>query len=321
MNRNGYLLLTTLIILTIAGCGRSADQESMRKESTSATPMAADEGEVGMASTNSAAVDTRTMSSSAALTTGDTSRRFIRTADLRFRVKDVVQATYAIEDLVAAQGGHVEHTHLSTRVDEGYTTPISADSVLETTKYTVMNTATLRVPAAKLDTTLKLLARFVDFLDHRTVKAEDVRLMLLSNTMTQQRVARHEQRLTQAIDEQGRKLKETMPAEDRLLDRQEQADQAALSNMGLEDRIAYSTITLELYQRRSVRHDLLPNERNIEQYRPGFFSQLGTALADGWDLLTSFVLLISRMWSVLLIIVVGFLALRRIFRRKPQGVK
>ncbi len=263
------------------------------------------------ADNNGEAPPAEVMSSSAARTQGDSDRRFIRTADLRFRVKDVVKATYAIEDLIVGFGGHVQHTELSTRVDHRYTTRISADSLLETTKYTVMDRATLRVPVAKLDTALKSLARFVDFLDHRTVDAEDVRLLLLANKMTQQRIARHQARMENAIDEQGRKLRETVGAEDRLLDRQEQADGAQLSNLGLEDRIAYSTITVDLYQRQSTRHEVLADERNIDRYEPGFFSELADALSDGWKLLTRFFLFLARSWSVLLILVGIFLLVRR----------
>lgn len=256
------------------------------------------------------------LSSSAARPTGDTSRRFIRSADLRFRTADVVRSTYAIEDLVARMGGHVEHTHLATRIDQRYTTPISADSLLETTRYTVINSMTLRVPVAKLDTTLKSLVPFVDLLDHRTVKAQDVRLLLLSNRMTQDRVARHEQRVSNAIDEQGRKLRETVGAEDKLLDRQEQADQAKLDNLDLEDRIAYSTITLGLYQREQVRRDVLANEQNIERYEPGFGEQLGEALKDGWNALLSLVVMLTRFWSVILLMIVVVVLYRRWSRRK-----
>lgn len=326
MRRPEMLLAGAVFVLFILSCGRAS--ENARISADEAAPQSSAEGEettggltdnlMWKAERPDKPGDPETLSSSAARPTGDTLRRFIRTADLRFRVKDAVKAIYAIEDLIAGFGGLVEHTQLTSRVDQRYTTPISADSLLETTKYTVMNTATLRVPVVKLDTALKSLSRFVDFLDQRTVKAEDVRLMLLGNRLAQQRIARHQQRVESAIDEQGKKLRETASAEDRLLDRQEQADRARLSNLGLEDRIAYSTITISLYQRQSARYDVIPNERSVDQYRPGFFAQLGTALHDGWELLTDFVLLLARSWSLLLIIAVIFLVLRRVVRSKPQ---
>lgn len=326
--RGQYLLpIGALFVLFLLSCGRAPERSAdldMAEAAAPSEPMSGD-GTYAWTTDNAGAVADsiapEVMSSSAARASGDTNRRFIRTADLRFRVKDVVKATYAMEDLIAGFGGHVEHTELTSEVDQRYTTPISEDSLLETTKFTVRNRATLRVPALKLDTALKSLARFVDFLDSRTVKAEDVRLMLLSNRMTQQRIARHQQRMEDAIDEQGRKLRETAGAEDRLLDRQEQADQARLSSLGLEDRIAYSTIVIDIYQRQSTRHDLLANEQNIDRYEPGFFSELGDSLAFGWKMLVRIVLFIARSWSVLLIMVVIFVVLRRVLRSKPQPPK
>lgn len=324
--RHAFLLLIgAFVLLFVFSCGqaaeRAADTLSAQNAPTMEDPTA---GSASYALDNAmneeASADSiapTTMSSSAARATDDTNRRFIRTADLRFRVKDVVKTTYAIEDLIAGFGGHVEHTELSSRVDQRSTTPVSEDSLLETTRFTVINRATLRVPAVKLDTALKSLARFVDFLDSRTVKAEDVRLMLLSNRMTQQRIARHQQRMETAIDEQGRRLRETAGAEDRLLDRKEQADQARLSNMGLEDRIAYSTIIIDIYQRQSTRHDMLANEQSIDRYEPGFFSQLADALAFGWRMLVRIVLFMARSWSVLMIMAAVFMLLRRVFRNKP----
>jgi hypothetical protein len=84
----------------------------------------------------------------------------------------------------------------------------------------------------------------------------------------------------------------------------------------LEDRIAFSTITLDIYQRQMTRHELLPNEQNIERYEPGFFSELGEALMDGWELLVQFFLIIARMWSLILLGFAVYLIVRMLVRRK-----
>lgn len=245
----------------------------------------------------------------------DTARRFILTGDLRFRTDDVVKSTFAIETLIARNGGFVASTHLSTQINHRYTTPISADSSLETTKYTVVNRLTVRVPSDRLDTTLKSLIAHVDFLDHRTLAATDVRLALLRDKLTRRRLNQHTDRLTDAIDEKGAKLKETVTAEDRLVDRQSQADEAVLNTLELEDKIAFSTLTLDIYQREYIRREMLGNEQNIDAYEPGFFSKAGEALQDGWELLKDFALALIRSWSLVLLAIVAFLIYRRIFRR------
>ena len=326
MRTEARVLVVVACIVLIGSCGRAPDSAMESRPSEMEMDLEEPAPQVtsrfdgsdanGWAASNDSSqpMKPEVMSSSAARATGDTSRRFIRAADLRFRVKHAVSASYAIEDLIAGFGGFVEHTHLSTDVDDRYTTPVSADSVLETTRFTVVNHATLRVPVTMLDTALKSLARFVDFLDHRTVKAEDVKLMLLANRMTQRRVVRHTERIEEAIDEQGKKLRDAVEAQGAVLRRQEQADEAMLSNARLEDRIAFSTITLEIYQRQSVRHEMLANERNIERYEPGFFSKLGGALAGGWRMLLRFALFLAGNWSIVLIAIGVFVLLRRLFR-------
>jgi len=327
------VLALIALIVVLPACQRAPDSEApsmVEHESALEEEKAAGEassrslsfdnnGLAGMSMAAAADSTPRYMSSSAARTNGDTTRRFIRTADLKFRVKDVVQATYSIEDIIAAQGGHVEHAHLTTRVDQRYTMPVSEDSLLETTRFTVVSSSVLRVPVGRLDTTLKMLARFVDFLDHRTVKAEDVRPLMLANLLEQRRIARYSGRVEKAIDEQGKRLKETSATEEQLLNRQEQADRALLSNMSLQDRIDYSSITLEIYQRQGVRQELLAKEHGVERYEPGFLTKLGKALASGWRMLLRFFLLVAGNWSVILLAVIAFILLRRWLRKRPQG--
>src|SRR5688500_13859122 len=52
---------------------------------------------------------------SSANTTTDPQRRFVRTADAGFQVRDVYASTLAIEDAVAAEGGFVVRNSISTR--------------------------------------------------------------------------------------------------------------------------------------------------------------------------------------------------------------
>jgi Domain of unknown function (DUF4349) len=128
------------------------------------------------------------ISSSAAIENyKDPERKFVRTADIKFKVKSVVNTTTDIENICTAQGGFVIYTNLASNIDDHTETPISADSILETTHYTVTNTMTLRVPNTKLDSTLKDIAKSIDYLDYRIIKADDVSLQILANDFTQKR--------------------------------------------------------------------------------------------------------------------------------------
>ena len=258
------------------------------------------------------------ISSSAAVETKDSTRRFIRTADLRFKVKNVIRSTYDIEGITASHGGFVTYTNLSSSVNKVNTTVISADSVLETTHYTVENYLVLRVPNVALDTVLKDISRNIDFLDHRIIKADDVALQILANNLTQKRIAKNEKRLTDAIDNQGRKLRETTSAEELLLNKQEQADKALIANFSLEDQINFSTINIHIYQRPSIRREVIANEKNIKAYTPGFGSKLLDAFKTGWDILIIILLFFVDIWPLLLFGAIGYVAIRAYKKNKKK---
>lgn len=252
------------------------------------------------------------ISSSAAVENGkDTTHKYIRTADLKFKVKSVIKSTYNIEDITNRQGGFVTYTNLTSNIDNVTNIAVSADSSLETTYYTVSNSITLRVPNTKLDTTLKEFSKNIEYLDYRIIKADDVALQILSNNLTQKRSAKNEQRLTNAIDNRGKKLNETTVAEEVLLSKQEQADNAKVSNLSLMDQINFSTINLSIYQRQTIKRELISNDKNIDEYEPGFGSKILNALKFGWDILEAFLVFLIKLWGLFLFGIVAYILYRK----------
>ena len=244
------------------------------------------------------------ISSSAAVgNKGDSTRKFIRTAELKFRVNNVVKSTTNIEDIASKNGGFVTYTNLTSSIDELTTTTVSADSSLETTHFTVSNNMIIRVPTNRLDSTLREIANDIEYLDYRVIKADDVALQILANNLSQKRAARNEERLTKAIDERGKKLSETAVVEDVLFDKQEKSDEAKIANLSLGDQIKFSTINLQVYQRPTLKREVIPNEKNIDEFEPSIGARLLDSFEVGWGLLEGFVLILAKLWSVALIAV------------------
>ena len=133
-------------------------------------------------------------------------RKLIRTADIKFKVKSVVQSTNLIENTTRKWGGLVTYSNLQSTINDQISTKVSQDSTLETTKYKVENTITLRVPQQNMDTVVKEIAKEIDYLDYRLIKADDVALRLLSNELLQKRSATNEKRMANAIDTKGKKI-------------------------------------------------------------------------------------------------------------------
>jgi hypothetical protein len=165
-----------------------------------------------------------------------------------------------------------------------------------------LNTITLRVPNTALDSTLRQIGRWVDLFDHRNILADDIRLRMMANAMAVRRAKAHSLRVANAIDDKGRKLKETLSAEEALQASDEKRDQGILNNLELADRVTYSTVTVDIYQRTLIRREMIANERSIEGYRPSLWSRLTDALADGWRLLEMAITGLISIWPIVLLL-------------------
>lgn len=242
-------------------------------------------------------------------------KKLIRTADIKFRVKDVAQSTYAIESSVTRFGGMVAHSNLQSHVGERSQMKISTDSLLETTKYNVENNITIRVPNARLDTVIDAIRKEIDYLDFRVVKADDVALRLLSNELAQQRTDRHTKRLESDIDQKGKKLIDINEAENNILSKQTERDQAAIDNLSLEDQVNFSTLTLALYQKESVKSEIVAIDKSGNNYG-SFGLEIVDGLKTGWHILERIIAFIAQLWSVILIGILATYILRKYVNRK-----
>ena len=261
------------------------------------------------------------ISSSAALENpNDTIRKMIRTANVKFKVKDVIKSTYNIETITVNHNGFVENTNLTSQIDYVKETPIKEDSTLLTTYYSVINTLVLRVPNIQLDATLKEIAQFVEFMDYRVINAKDVTLDLLSKRLEQNRLARYDSRMKNAVDSKGKRLNDVSDAENNLLYKQAQADEAKLANLQILDQIKYSTITLSLYQNQSIRYEVIAKEKTIKPYSTPFSTRFTDALKFGWTIIVEFFLFLVNIWSLILIAGLVFLGVKY-FRKRIRKSK
>ncbi len=280
-------LLVALVAVICIACGSSREEMEAYEKSKADSLMAVTE--LGL--TSSAAVEKY----------NDSSRKFIRTADIKFKVRDVIQSTYHIENIAHKLGGFVTYTNLYSTINDVSSIKCSADSMLKTTHYTVNNSITLRVPNTRLDTTLNEIALLVDFLDYRIIKADDVALQMLANKLTQKRATKGEEELVITTNKKGKTIKKTVFTNSVPIGRQEQADNAHISNLDLDDKVNYSTVTLALYQNESIKSETYFVAKSIEEYESSFFEKLGESLLQGLSFLQGFLLLIVKVWPLLII--------------------
>lgn len=256
--------------------------------------------------TLSETVITDSVSSSAAVEKEGSTRKFIRTADLKFKVKNVTQSTYAIENITTKFDGFVTYTNLQSVITEQFETKVSLDSTLETTRFNVENNIIIRVPNTKLDTVIKSIAKQIDFLDYRIIKADDVSLKMLSNQLAQTRSTTNENRIEKAIDTKGKKINDIIAAENNLANQKEQKDNSRLENLSLEDQVNFSTLNIQIYQNESLKQEIKASIKDAESYKPNIGIRIIDSLKTGWYVLLNIIVFLFQIWWLLLIAAGGY---------------
>jgi hypothetical protein len=241
----------------------------------------------------------------------DTFRLFVKTADLRFRVNEVLESTRQMEQLVSREGGFLIQSNLQSSVEQVTQTPVSPDSMLERTYYTVSNEIRFRIPNARFDTVMQQLTASQQFLDSRRISFDDVSLQYWRNNDAQARLTESVSRNRNVSLHKARQANQAVYVDEVTLNRQQERDEARLQNKHLQDQVAFSTVSVYIYQSPLEKRTLIPMFKTIAPYEPGFWLKAQSSLSDGWKLLSGLFLLLLRGWTLLFLLLLGWWVYRR----------
>ena len=248
----------------------------------------------------------------------DPQRRFIRTAQAQFQVKDVYRTALAIEDEVASQGGFVVDNEISSQVQRVLSRPLAPGKRLELTEYSLQGQLTVRVPSERTQAFLRAVAAQMEFLDRRSFSARDAQFDLLRQQLASQRAQDEQRELGDAAQAGGKLADRTDAIQSRGAARATR-DEALIAQKEFEDRVAFSTITLSLRQDAQVRRaERVDVDAVFRDNGPGFFSRLGESLAVGWRAALDIVIALAALWPLWLMVVAAGLAWRRWRKTHPR---
>lgn len=247
----------------------------------------------------------------------DKTHKLIRSAQMKFRVETVPQATFNIEDIALRNEGIILNSSISNNKSYSTTTRISEDSALVVHYADLAANIQLKIPQAKLDTVLRQIAPLAIEIDYRTIRVRDVTLQILSDSLTQKRIDKKSNRITNAIDNKSSKLNDVLDAEQALDTSLEQADQTLLSAFSLNEQIEFSTIDINIYQNQVRYAEKVLRVKDIEEYSPSTRSQILNSLKNGWDGISMIFVFLLNLWPLFLIIAIAiFIGIRYKHRKK-----
>lgn len=278
-----HMRLLLPLLLVLAACQQQSDASFQKQSATESAPVQYAADELGAAPLSSAAARHGAI---------DSLKKFIRTADMRFQVKNAARATIEAENMVLRHGGFVIQSNLNSNIESQKNTAISRDSALQTTRFVTTCQLVLRVPYTQLDTTLRAIGRLAEFLQYRHVQAEDVSLQLLEKELVRLRENLYQSELTQTPENKN------MPKPERTRDSRAAADEARLEALKLQDQIRYSTIRVELYEQPRILQSIVANT----DITPPLGLRLRQAFAGGGELVLTLLVGFVQLWGVLLVL-------------------
>ncbi|MGH8049709.1 MAG: DUF4349 domain-containing protein [Arenimonas sp.] len=329
-------LLSAALVIVLAGCSKaeqtSADAASSESAAYAVAPAEARAKDAPMGSASSSRADAGTGAdgflketaeqqvtaeqlTSSATSYDDGERKFVRTANANFRVKDVYQSAIAIENIVANQGGFVVANQINANVDRVNRYSIGDAKLIELAEYTVQGNLTVRVPSNKTQDFLRAMIAQVEFLDQRNFDAHDVQFELLRKQLEFLRNQEAQKQLGDLSASPG-KIADKAAIISGQNNTKAVRDEAVVVQKEVEDKVAFSTISLSLYQLSKIRKTELDDVDAIaKEIRPGFFKRLFSAFSTGWYGLLDIVIDLFAIWPLWLVIGLVVFAVKR-FRKK-----
>lgn len=234
--------------------------------------------------------------------------KIIKTADMRFRVKDVQQTKEQLTATIKAQGGTVAEFAINSSIQETDKVKYTTDSLKEITSYRKEGFLVAKVPSEKLDEFTNMVAKMAVFVDNQAMKMDDQSIAYLANKLKVQNRAEALKTIDQTAKRKANNVETSLYIKDDYVDKK-------IENMNIDNRVKFSTITLNFYQDNTVKTLIVGND-NLYDYRPGFFQRLGLNLIDGWVYFKEFILAISHLWMLMLFGLAVFFGIRYYLRSK-----
>ena len=234
------------------------------------------------------------------------SEKIIKTADMKFRVKDVQKTKENLGEAIKAEGGTLANFSIQSQVQQSEKVSYSADSLLELTSYRTEGSITANIPTDKLDDFTNKVAKMAMFVDQQSLSMDDQSITYLANKLKNQNRTAAVQQLDKNADKKSNSVKTAVDLKDRAIDNK-------INNMLIDSKVNYSTITLNFYQDNTVQKLVVGNDR-LQDYRPSFFKRLWLNVQNGWVIFMEVILAIANLWMLILILVIGYLAFKH-FRK------
>lgn len=228
--------------------------------------------------------------------------KIVKTADMRFRVKDVQNTKEQLSKTIKRQGGTVSEFSIQSSIQETNKVKQSTDSLKEITSYRTEGYLVAKVPSEKLDDFTNEIAKMSVFVDNQTMKMDDQSIAYLANKLKAENRVDAINKINRVASKKSANVETSLYLKDDYVDKK-------IENMQIDSRVKFSTITLNFYQDNTVKTMIVAND-NLYDYRPAFVNRLWLGFVNGWTIFKEIIIAISNLWMLLVLGIAGYLVFK-----------
>lgn len=270
--------MVILVLITLHGC----NQQGSYKES-----MAISEVDI----TDS--FEGAEMSPSPNVTTDEPSQfvpkelKIIKTANARYKVENVKDATKIVKDIATDYGGYI------------------SDLRFENTLYEKQNRFTIKIPQAHFDAVIDSIKSVAFFVEFENISTKDVTEEYVDIEARLKTKLEVKTRFEDILRRNAKTVEDILATEDKLRLLQEEIESAQGRLKYLSGKVSYSTIQVDLFE--TVEYKEEPTS-----YEKSFGDKSKKGFAFGWEIIETIVLFCIHIWPLFLVLI----GLLFVFRKK-----
>ncbi|OUS18030.1 hypothetical protein A9Q93_04500 [Nonlabens dokdonensis] len=276
--KNTILVIATIALMLLCSCHQEgAYQESLEVQNDSAPTT------VEVRSTND-------QSKTSAQKPSYNHLKIIKTADAKFKVKNLDSCTSKAQELIHKWNGYV------------------ADMRYTQNDYQLENRMVFKVPATNFDALLNDFTELAEFVDYKNINSQDITANYVDLTTRLGTKKMVKAKYDKILRSKAKSVEEVLKTEEKLRVLQEEIEAAEGRLKMMQNQVSLSTIEIEFYE-------TVAYKKEPESYVITFKDQAINSVGYGWDFIKGAALVLLTLWPLIIIFPVAYFSIKW-FRRK-----
>jgi len=213
------------------------------------------------------------------------SPKLVKTANIRFKVKNVQQTSERIAALAASLNGSVIHQLVNSTRGNSVDIKKSNDSLI---RITVLNTTaemTVKVPPENMGNFLTQVSRLCIYLENSNMDITDKSLDYLS---TKLKLKNQSESISQEKKDDTNSVNSLLAFKNNMIDQE-------IGNRKIVDSTKNGIVTLSFYENNIINRETIAND-DLSAYNPPFFKRLDISIENGWEVCMDILTALANFW-------------------------